>query len=320
MAGNIGKTGFGLIAAILLLAGAAANATEGAGSLYPVGAELGYGNMLPPGVYNLLYYNSYGADSVKGVSGGDNTAFREFRIKTSAFAYRFQRVWEKKLLGAGVESVVAVPYAFMDITRVTAAGADLGDIRNDFADALFIPARLGWSGKLLSHSLAVEFGLPLGAYDKKKTVNAGRNYWQYAPCYALSVRPLPGLEAHTKLRYAVNGENPATHYKSGDEFTVEFLAGYKIIPPTAAGIQGYYYRQTTDDELRGAATRSNLSPALGGLPNTGTGNRGRVAAIGPYISQAFSRAFRITLKYQREFGAENRASGGRFWLQALLPF
>ncbi|MBI4803550.1 MAG: transporter [Elusimicrobia bacterium] len=45
-----------------------------------------------------------------------------------------------------------------------------------------------------------------------------------------------------------------------------------------------------------------------------------MTAIGPYLSQAFSKAFRVTVKYQREFNAENRPRGDRFWLQTLLPF
>lgn len=314
------KTGLAAILALLLLGAGLARATEGAGSSYPVGNEFGYANMLPPGTYNLLYYTNYDGDSVKGVDGNNNRAFRKFRLKANGIAYRLQHVWEAKFLGANIESVVAAPYAVLDVTKVIAqTGADQSDTRNDLSDVLLIPARLAWKAKVLSQSLTVEFAAPMGAYDKNKTVNAGRNYWQYAPCYAVTVRPLPGVETGAKLRYAVNTENKATHYKSGNEFTLEFLAGYRPIPPTAVGIQGYYYKQTTNDELRGKATRP-ISPMLGGIPYTGTGNKGKVTAIGPYISQAFSKKFLIVLKYQQEFGAENRPRGNRFWFQTLLPF
>ncbi len=295
----------------LLLGPVPLHATEGAGSSYPVGNELAYANMRAPGTYYLMYYNYYAADSLKGINGKDNPVFSKFRIKSNGVAFRFQHVWQGKFLGAGMQSVFAAPFALLDVAKVNPAGTDSGDKVTGAADGLLIPLLLGWQGKTYSQALSLEFAVPQGNYDKNARVNTGRNYWQYAPTYAFNFRPVANVEADAKLRYAFNCENVATHYKSGDEFTVEFLAGYRPEPSTAAGLQGFYYLQTTNDELRGKATA---------ISGTGIGNRGEITAVGPYVSHIFSKAFTATLKYQHEFNAYNRPQGDRFWFQALLPF
>lgn len=296
-----------------------ARATEGAGSSYPVGVEVSYANLMPPGNYHFMYYSRYESDSIKGSNGRDNKAFKEFGLKGDGLAYRFQHVWTGKLFGAGVESAFSVPFTFMKLNKVTASGSSGGGT-SGFGDPGVVPARLSWKKGIISQSVAVEFVAPLGNYDKDERVNTGRHYWQFASAYAVSVRGASGLEANARLRYGVNTQNPTTHYRSGSELVVDFSAGYKALPKTAFGLNGYHYKQTTNDEVRGVPTSSGVSPARGGLPNTGTGNKGQVTAVGPYISHSFSKKCMVLAKYQREFNAENRPRGDRFWLQALLPF
>ena len=74
-----------------------------------------------------------------------------------------------------------------------------------------------------------------------------------------------------------------------------------MTPTWQAGLNGYFYQQTTDDTLNGAD-----------VPG---GNRGRAAAVGPFIRYHPSKDFGIALKWQHEYMVENRASGNRFFLQ-----
>jgi hypothetical protein len=273
--------------------------------------------MLPAGDYRFLYFARSDASVVKGTDGRDNAGFAKFTLKSDALALRYQHVWGPRLLGAGLESVGAVPFVTAQLTKVTAGGASVGNTTN-MGDPLLVPLRASWKGDVVSQAASLEFIAPLGAYGKANVLNAGRNYWQIAPTYAVSVRPVPGLEAKVKARYGFNTRNADTDYQSGDELTVEYLAGYKVEPATTLGLSGYYYRQTTDDKLHGDATVSNLPPSKGGLPGTGTGNRGEVTAIGPCVTHVFSKSFMIVMKYQQEFNARNRAQGSRLWIQ--MPF
>ena len=58
-----------LTLATLALPGGLVGATELGGSSYPVGVELGYGDMLPSGLYNLAYYSRSQAASLRGEAG-----------------------------------------------------------------------------------------------------------------------------------------------------------------------------------------------------------------------------------------------------------
>jgi len=286
------------------------------GSSYPVGVELGYGDMLPPGFYNLAYYSHAQASSLKGNSGQD-LGWARYRLTADTISYRLQYVWKTTLLGAGAESALVLPFPAIDLEkRVASTLPDTNGSRFGMTDPLIVPLRLAWKGANLNQSAAVEIVAPLGAYDASARVNTGRNYWQLAPAYALSYRPSDATSFGLKLRYGMNTRNKDTNYSSGDEFTAEYIAGYKASPTLSFGLQGYFFRQTTDDELNGQPT----SAANGRLIGSGIGNRGSANAAGPFLSYRVSPRFAVTAKYQQEFGVKNRGEFSRFWLQVLLPF
>jgi len=302
--------------AALLLQGSLAGATELGGSSYPVGVELGYGDMLPAGLYNLAYYSHAQASSLKGYSGQD-LGWARYQLRADTLSYRMQYVWASTLFGASAESALVLPFPYIDLEKQVAnALPDTSGSRFGMTDPLLVPVRLAWKGEEVNQSAALEIVVPLGAYDVNARVNTGRNYWQFAPAYALTYRPSAVSVFGFKLRYGINTENNATDYRSGNELTVEYSAGYKPSSAMTIGLQGYFFRQTTDDELNGQAT----SATNGRLIGSGTGNRGSANSIGPFLSYRVSPRFAFTLKYQQDFDVKNRAEFGRFWLQAMLPF
>ena len=305
-----------LAMAALALQGGLAGATEQGGSSYPVGVELGYGDMLPPGLYNLAYFSHARASSLKGNAGQD-LDWARYRLTADTISYRLQYVWNATLLGASVESALVLPFPAVDLEKqVSSALPDTSGNRFAMTDPLIVPLRLAWKGENINHSVGLEIVAPLGAYDVNARVNTGRNYWQFAPAYALTWRPSAETAIALKLRYGINTKNDDNNYQSGDELTLEYNAGYKLSPATTLGLQGYFFRQTTDDELNGQAT----SATNGRLIGSGIGNRGSVNTIGPFLSYRFSPRFAVTAKYQQDFDVKNRGEFKRFWLQTLLPF
>src|ERR1035437_404014 len=301
-----------LALAALLLHGGLAGATELGGSSYPVGVELGYGDMLPPGLYHLAYYSHAQAASLKGSSGQD-LGWTRYRLTADTGSYRMQYVWTTTLLGAGAESALVLPFPYIDLEKqVASALPDTSGRRFAMTDPLLVPLRLAWKREDLNQSVALEIVAPLGAYDVNARVNTGRNYWQFAPAYALTFRPSAETAFGFKLRYGINTENNATSYRSGNELTVEYSAGYKSSPAMTLGLQGYLFRQTTDDELNGQST----SATNGRLIGSGIGNRGSANSIGPFLSYRVSPRFSVTIKYQRDYDVKNRGEFSRFWLQA----
>jgi hypothetical protein len=301
-------------ASLLLCFSCATHATEGNGNSYPLGVETNMsGLMLPEGLTSLLYYNHYKATHVKGNDGHDSANIARYRVKSDTVSLRLSYVWPGvKWLGANVETRAALAVPTLDVTLDVARPAplaplDKGGTDTGLADLSFAPVLLGWHGKALHQTAGVETFLPTGTYDKNQPVNTGRNYYQVAPFYAVTWLPGEHWEASAKLRYGINSKNDATDYRSGDELTLEFSGGYRFSQALSFGINGYLYRQTTDDRLQGEAVNGN-------------GNRGSVNALGPYVMYRFTKDFALVAKMQDEFDARNKAQGTRFWLQARLPF
>jgi hypothetical protein len=290
-----------------------AHATEGGGSSYAVGVETNFtGLMLPEGTHFLLYYQHYAADQAKDDAGDDNARFAYFRTRADVVALRLSHVWPGvRVAGANLETRLALPLPQLDLDLGIARPAGLGTLdrsgsASGVGDLTLAPVLLGWHGLRLHQMAGLEVILPTGDYDRQKPVNLGRNTRQLAALYGLTW--LPGKwESSARLRYAVNSRNAATDYRSGDELSLEFSAGYKFVPGWSAGLNGYAYRQLSDD--RQAGSRVN-----------GDGNRAVVNAIGPYIAWAPAPRYGLVAKWQIESGAHNRAEGQRFWLQGRYAF
>jgi hypothetical protein len=104
--------------------------------------------------------------------------------------------------------------------------------------------------------------------------------------------------------YNINTENKDTDYKSGDEFHFDGFVGYHF-PKATVGLNGYYYKQLTDDELDGDKYLD--------------GNRGQAIGIGPEIQFAYhDLAFHF--KLHKEFEVENKAVTDKLWFRLNYKF
>jgi hypothetical protein len=300
--------------ACLAFAAAPALATEGGGNSYSLGVETNLSGLMPPeGLHGFAFYANYSANASKDNSGNNGPQFARFRVRSEAVVGRLSYVWPGvKFFDANVETRIAQPLVSTDLSvGIKIPGPvgvlDRSERRTDLADLAFAPIILGWHSPALHQSAGLETILPTGSYDSKRGLNIGRNTAQIAGFYAATWFPSKSVESNVKLRYATNTKNNATNYQSGDEVSAEFSAGYKINPAFTLGLNGYVYRQISDDTVNGA------------LAN-GTGNRGRVNALGPYATYSFTPKFQVLFKIQSEFGAVNRPQGSRFWVQAKIPF
>lgn len=288
-------------------------ATETGGSSYPLGTDtINPGMMLPEGAHVLAQYQHFEASHVKNDAGADNSRVAYYKVKSDALSMRLSYVWSGvRWLGATVETRAVLPLVSVDLSLGlarpgTAGPLDRSGSSGGLGDMLLAPVLLGWHGPELHQIAGIETFVPIGKFDKNATVNIGRNYWQVAPSYAVTW--MPGRwQLSGKARYGVNSKNTDTDYKSGNELSLEYSAGYGVLPGMVVGINGYVYRQTSNDQQ-------------GGLAVNGNGNRGHVNAIGPYIGYQISPKAAVMLKLQAESGAHNRAEGTRLWVHAKIPF
>ncbi len=302
-------------AALVLLSALSAQAlaTEGGGSQYAIGVETHFsGLMLPEGFHQFLYYSRFESSHNKGNDGEDNRRLAYFKATSNALAARISYVWPGvRWLGANVETRAAIAIPTLDIELGIARPAPLTPIdrsgtKTGLGDFSFAPVLLGWHSPTLHQTAGVELFIPVGDYNVAEPVNTGRNYWGFAPIYAVTWFPAKGIDVSGKLRFASNTRNNDTGYRSGNELTLEFSGNYRLSESFALGLSGYVYRQTSDDTVRGVAANGN-------------GNRGRVNAIGPSMTYNFTPRFAVIAKVQQEFSARNKAEGTRLWLQAKMP-
>lgn len=276
-------------------------ATEGGGGIYANGAEdFMAGALPPPGTYFKNYLNYYHASEFKGNNGHD--MIPDFELDVVADVFRFLHVTKYKVFGADWGMHVMIPVVYQDIAL---SGED--DDRFGLGDIMLTPFLLGWHFKNLHIAAAVEVSIPVGTYDEKRLANAGRNYWTFEPVLAITYLSDSGFELSSKFMYDFNLENDDTDYKSGQEFHFDATIGYHINKQWAVGINGYYYCQTTEDELNG---KKNAAHTLG---------EGRVFAVGPAVNYAYKN-MNFALKWQPEFEAENKPEGDKFWFNFVYHF
>ncbi|NUX99108.1 SphA family protein [Paraburkholderia youngii] len=290
---------------------ATVHATEGGGNNYPVGVNTLLPGIQPaPGNHLYVYLQDYEATTLAGNNGDPSSSVSDFSLHAQALAFRLSHVWrDVTLFGATLESRTNIPFVNLDVHfdahtpkgRVHKSGHATGR-----SDLTLGPLFLGWHIGNLHQVIGLEFFVPTGSYDPGRIVNPGRNYYSMQPNYAVTWLPTPNIEFSARALYSVSSVNHATDYHSGNEFIVDYNAGYRFTPMWQVGVSGYFYKQTTDDLQHG-------------VPVNGNGNRGQALGVGPSIAYG-NRKFSVALKYQREMMVRNRPEGNRVWLQMYMPF
>ncbi len=275
-------------------------ATEGGGGAYPNGAEDFMTGALPPaGTYFLDYASCYSAKTFKDHGGA--RLIPKFDLDVAVNAFRLVHVTSYKLLGADWGMHAFLPLAHMDVDSTRGR-----DDRSGMGDIIVDPFILGWHSRNFHVTTGLDFYIPLGNYDKDRLTNTGRNYWTVEPVIALTYLEDNGFELSGKFMYDFNWKNPDTEYRSGQEFHFDYTLGYHVDRNLAVGAGGYYYFQTTDDELNGNRVGTD-------------GFKGRVMAIGPQAAYNY-RNMSFTVKWQRELEAKNRPQGTVFWGKFMYAF
>ena len=275
-------------------------ATEGGGGAYPNGAEdFMSGALPPPGTYFINYLTYYRASEFKDKDGDD--LIPDFSLDAVANVFRLIHVTNYQVLGANWGVQAFLPIVYLD---VSVPGRD--DDRWGIGDVIVDPFMLGWHSKNWHVTTGIDIFVPVGTYDEDRLANAGRNYWTFEPVVAVTFLSDGGIELSSKFMYDFNTENEDTDYQSGQEFHFDYTIGYHIDQSWALGLGGYYYHQTTNDEVDGV----KVSP---------DGFKGQVFAIGPQAKYDYKN-MSFTLKWQREFEVENRPEGDKFWLKFMYVF
>lgn len=276
----------------------AAQATEGGGSSYPMGAD-NYmtGAMPPPGFYAQMFAERYRADRLLDNRG--KSALDDFHLSADVIAPRLIWVTEQKVLDGALAFHLNVP--LVDL-RVDVNGQH--QKKTGMGDIIFGPA-LGYHYSDKFHAIyALDIFAPTGRYDRGDLANIGRNYWAFEPVAAFSYVDPAGMNADIKIMYDFNLRNSATDYRSGQELHADYSLGWGLGNGWVIGVGGYVYRQTTDDRQDGDRVADN---------------KGRAVAIGPSVKYASDSGWFVTAKWQKESQVRNRPEGEAYWVKLTIP-
>jgi len=222
---------------------------------------------------------------------------------------------EQTILGGAHYSIAAfLPYTWLSISGNSGA---LGGVRiqnsvSGIGDLTVVPVMLAWKSDDWQYDFLMPVYAPTGSYEVGRLGNTGLNYWTFDPIVGVAYsNPKSGFTAAIHAGYAMNTENNATSYKSGDYLHVD-AAVQQIFPLGSgfanAGVEGWYFQQVTCDSGSGAT--------LGCF-------KGRTAGIGPvlgYIQPIGTEKLLFELKWLPELETKNRLNGDYIWLKMVYTF
>ena len=302
---------FGLLI-FILLGHIQANAAEGGYSNYIPGTYGDFGMALAPSetwtLRNDVY--SYGADIDKSVRSGrvEVGADLDFLVNMTTLVYK------PELLLFGGQYAAGVLLPFMD-AKVEAT-LDLGPINakvkdsaSGLGDIAVIPIALYWNEGKYHWSFVQLVVTPTGDYDLDNDINTSVNYWSFDTNFALTYfNGETGRDLSFNFGHIYNTENDKTDYQTGQELHLDLVLNQFLSDSFAIGLQGFYLKQITGDDGRGAT--------LGDF-------KAEAAGIGPAL--LWSRDFgkqNVTFiaKWLHEFHAENRLEGDHIYLSFVLDW
>lgn len=178
-----------------------------------------------------------------------------------------------------------------------------------FNDVVVTPIIVGWHAGNWHWNASASVWLPVGAYDRTRLVNTGRNVWAWSPQFAVTYLDLKsGWELSGAAVYIMSATNTATNYKSGDLAHVDFAIGKMLSPHLKLGVVGYFVQQITGDSGAGAIAGPRKM---------------HVAGLGPGASVTFNvngTAVSLVAKYYREFDAQNTTQGDAGTVSVRVKF
>lgn len=302
----------GALAALIACLGTSAEATEGAASYYFAGAFATFLTAVPPepGFTAASQTLMFGGQSQRAVLRGRATfgltGFALYEYIAGSYAF------EQPILGGRLQVGAAAPVIGTANTTVSLQTQRFGTFSGSasdtgFGDMLLNPFAMYWSFGEFHVKLAQWVVAPTGRYNVDSLINVGRNYWAFDTQLGVTwFHKATGTELTVLPGIMLNTINPATDYKSGNEFHLDFMANQFLSTTFAIGLQGYWYKQIDADTGSGAV----LGPFMG-----------ESFGLGPAIlwtPEFLKGRGAVVLKWLHDISNTNRLNGD--WGQVAISY
>jgi hypothetical protein len=293
--------------------------TARAANQQPAGIDLGltsffdgFGKNEPGFVY--LTYAFYQVGHQINENGNAEPLFGNPKINDFVWINQLALVTPATLFGGaahvGLNAVWATIIAF-DTDFSTASPTpgfqlkDNGVGTGDLTTGVFLQFKPMFAGgrPLISHRVEFDVIWPIGSYDPLKDINQSSNFISLAPYWAVTVLPVHRLEISARFNYLYNFTNhqpanpfpvyPAVDYvKPGQAFWINYAASFEVLNTLHLGINGYYFRQFTEDRYTYVDGTSATGPSNFVLGDHGPA---QMLALGPGLFWDFSKTDKFFL-------------------------
>jgi len=287
-----------ILCSALLMTGTA-YADENGGSVYPVGVETVMPGMTPPPGGTMLYeFTAFvSANQVDDAAG--KAIPIDFKLRVFANAIKVNHNWGFKFLGGTVESVIAIPFVDQDMhlppgrfQKVAVGNVNVSPFGVAYAKGHW---HFFYEG---------DVWLPGTGRSSNDVINVGQNNYAVAPVGGFTCL-VKKEELSSRFQYIINLKDTATNYKSGNDFTWEFDGMHSLNRKIAVGVNGYLYKQTSND-LQNNVIFNN-------------GNRAQALGIGPEVRFNLIHHGGFAVKYLRDTLVQNRPPTNALWFQLAVP-
>lgn len=275
------------------------------------------GSAGPPGWYTKQYL-AYSRASRLNDADGNKLALPKQDVEVVASAT--QVIYQAQPLANGMApgfTAVASVLAHADVDdglHNTALSS-----RKGFGDVLVgaylqLPTLTRADGStLLDQRIEADVFIPVGAYDRQRSINPGSNFWSFNPHYSATYWFSPKWSVSGRFYYLWNGKNDSPNVSFGGVSDIQagqalhgnLTLQYGVTRALTVGLNGYWLKQITDTEVDGHAV---------------SGRREKVWAIGPGLVYALNKENVVTMMAYFEQQAENRAEGDKLVLNWLHKF
>jgi len=292
----------------------------------------GFGDPTGYGVTYMNYLSWATSNSIKDSSGNSVPVFKDPRLNAivdlNQFIYTFN-VPDTFIAQPGVNAIVPL----VDLSSSFGAGGPSLPANGFGLGDITLGAFLQFKPVVVEHhplfAQRVEFEVvaPTGKYSSTKDINPGSHAWAIIPYWAATLLPIPRLEFSNRINYLYNFENgdpmnttpgsTATSTQEGQAIWDNFAVAFEVLPHDDArtwmhslrvGVNGYYFKQITENKTNGAA---------------GSGTKEQTLGIGPGLMWIVSHQDAIWVNTYFETAVKNRFASDVFqirWAHSFASF
>ena len=284
----------GLSCAVLALAlacGTGLKAAQAVSVNEPSGINLGgtsfldgFGTLKPGFIYQQ-YFQIQHFNAINDTNGDAVGAFKNTSITAIVSVNQLIYVSPLHLFGGALGGTVLLPLTDLNASvakdspakLVANRGLGVGDLT--WGPFLEMPMVMRNGHPFFEQRFEFDVISPTGSYDTSKDINPSSGFWSINPYWSFTVLPTAKTEISARLHYLHNFTNgqpassealPAgTTTQAGDAAWVNFTASYEILPRLHFGLNGYAFKQFTDDKVDGVVQKGteteNIAIGPGGV-------------------------------------------------------